>query len=151
MQKVTETLGSRNFFVSLVSLILLSLELNSLPTGADPGTIVDVIQNPDIGRIVSIIFLNFLNPVMKIISKTAVWDWGFLKSMNFWTQVITVVLTGVAMLGIVFPDGAAAAMVEAVFGGEFNAIWVAFGMNILNPIYHFFQKPKGAEIPERTV
>lgn len=140
--KLQATLDSRNFFVSLVSLILLTFELNNIGTGADPDQIVEAVSAGDFGRILSIFFLNFLNPIMKLISKAATWTWNFLKSTNFWTQVITTVLTAVAMLGVVFPEGAAANLSDAFLGGEIGVILTALIINVVNPIIHFFRNKK---------
>jgi len=136
--KVADTAGSRNFFVSFVSVLLLMLEMNGLGTGADPGNIVDAITSADLGRILSILLLNFLNPIMKIIQKQVEWSWDFLRSPNFWTQVATTLLIGITMFGIAFPDGAAADLVDAIFGGEFQVIAIALIINVLNPLWHFF-------------
>lgn len=150
--KVLSTLDSRNFFVSLVSIFLLSFELNGLSTGADPGQVVDAISAKDIGLIASLVLLNFLNPVLKLIQKTASWSWAFLKSPNFWTQVGTTVIAGLAMLGIQFPDGAASEVVSSIFSGDVQAIMIALVINVINPLYHFFfDKPKleeGAKEPD---
>ena len=136
--KFSATLDSRNFFVSLVSVILLAFEANNLAIDADPGSIVDVVTGGDIGRIVSIFFLNFFNPIMKLINKTASWSWAFLKSPNFWTQIVTALLIGISGFGLIFPESAAADLVNAIFGGEFQSIALAIVLNVLNPLYHFF-------------
>ena len=98
---------------------------------------MDAISARDIGAIFSVVLLNFLNPVMKLINKTAKWSWDFLKSVNFWTQLATVILVGLSLLGVVFPQGAAAGIVEAVFSGEANLIITAIAVNVINPLYHF--------------
>lgn len=143
--KITSTLESRNFFVSLVSIVLLALEANNLSLGTDAGTIIDTVASADVGRIVSLVLVNFLNPIMKIVTKTASWSWDFLKSPNFWTQVATVVLVGLSLLGILFPEGAAANIVQAIFGKEFLAIAVALVINLINPLYHFIFDRKKVE------
>lgn len=149
--KIAATAGSRNFFISLVSTTLLTLEMNGLGTGADPGNIVDAITSADIGRILSILLLNFLNPIMKIIQKQVEWSWDFLRSPNFWTQVVTTILVGVTMLGIMFPEGAASNLVSAIFGGEFQVIAIALIINIANPLYHFFFDRNERQRPPRDL
>lgn len=137
-EKLTATLNSRNFFVSLISIILMAIELNGFNVSTDAGTIYDAIDAGQVSTIVSIFFVNFLNPILKLASKTASWTWNFLKSPNFLTQVVTVILIGLTGFGIAFPDGAAAAVIDSVFQGGFQTIVVALVINVLNPLYHFF-------------
>ena len=136
--KWAATMDSRNFLVTLISLILLTLEFNNLGTGIDAETIWEAFASGELGRILSIVLVNFLNPIMKIIRGEASWSFGFLKSKNFWTQALTGIFVLLAGLGIAFPDGAAASLVEAIFGGSFEAISIAIVINVINPLYHFF-------------
>ena len=137
-QKIIDTLGSRNFYVSLVTLVLLAFEANNLPININPGELVDTVLTRDLGGILSILLLNFLNPIMKLANKMATWSWAFLRSPNFWTQITTVLLSLIAVTGITFPEGAAAELVTSVFGGSFNVIAMAVLVNVINPLYHFF-------------
>lgn len=153
--KLTETLNSRNFFVSLISIILMAIELNGFNVNVEPSEIYDAIDLGQVSTIVSIFFVNFLNPILKLASKAASWTWDFLKSPNFITQVVTVILIGLAGLGIAFPQGAAANVVDSIFQGGFETIAVALVVNILNPLYHFFfdRDAGGAEVataPEKA-
>lgn len=149
-EKLIATLNSRNFFVSLISIILMAIELNGFNINTDAGQIYDAIDAGQVSTIVSIFFVNFLNPILKLASKAATWTWDFLKSPNFITQVVTVILIGLTGLGIAFPSGAAAAVVDSIFQGGFQTIVVALVINILNPLYHFFfdRPPVGGDQPE---
>lgn len=154
--KLTATLNSKNFFVSLISIILMAIELNGFNVNTDAGQIYDAIDAGQISTIISIFFVNFLNPILKLASKAASWTWDFLKSPNFITQVVTVLLIGLTGFGIAFPDGAAAAVVDSIFQGGFQTIVVALVINILNPLYHFFfDRPDGGTgekaIAEKTL
>jgi nitrous oxidase accessory protein NosD len=135
---------SQNFFVSLVTLLLLAFEANQLTVNVSAEQVVSVFASQDAGAIISLIFLNFLNPVMKILSKAQEWSWEFLKSANFWTQVVTVALAGVAIFGLQFPEGAAPELVEAYYSKQFSIISVAIVVNLINPIYHFLKKKPDA-------
>lgn len=137
-QKLIDTLNSRNFFVSLISIILLAIELNGFPVSTDAGQIFDAVDAGQVSSIISIFFVNFLNPILKLASKAKKWTWDFLKSPNFITQALTVFLIGLTGFGIAFPEGAAANIVDAIFQGGFQTIVVALVINILNPLYHFF-------------
>lgn len=148
MNKFQATMGSKNFFVSLTTLILLILESNGLGINATGEEIVDAISSQDIGAIIGVVVLNLLNPITKLLQQGVDWSWDFRKSANFWTQAVTTILVGVTLAGIVFPESAASAIVEAVFSNDFNAIGTAIVVNILNPLYHFFfDKPKDEEDP----
>lgn len=136
--KLQATLGSQNFFVSLISVMLLAFELNNLSLNVTADQVVDTVSSGDVGRIAALFLVNFLNPILKLVQKTAEWSWNFLKSPNFWTQIVTVILVALTGLGIAFPDGAAGNLVEGIFSGEFEVIAIAAVVNVLNPLYHFF-------------
>jgi len=134
-----KSIQSQNFFVSLVTLILLAFEANALSVNVGAEQIVSVLASKDAGAIISLFVLNFINPIMKLLSKTQEWDWGFLKSPNFWTQSLTVVLAAVAIFGLQLPEDAAPELVSAYYSQQFSIISVAVVINIINPIYHFLK------------
>jgi hypothetical protein len=137
--KFQATLDSRNFFVNLISIVLLAFTANGLPISVEPGDIIDAISTQDFGLILGVILPNFLNPIMKLINKTANWGWGFLKSTNFWTQTLTTLLVGLELISLQFPTGAAQEIIDAVFSGDIGLIIAALAINILNPLLHFFR------------
>lgn len=149
--KLEGTLDSRNFWVSLITLALLGIGANGAdipdPEGVS-GEIYDSILTGNVGSLLTVIFFNFVNPLIKIVRQKS-WSWDFIKSMNFWTQFATVGLIALTALGISFPDGAAKNVIESVFGGEFQTIAIAFVINVINPLYHFFLKQKEEEILAR--
>lgn len=141
---------SRNFFVSLASLFLLALAIiTGDPVNVDPGAIIDALSSGELGSIISLFFVNLLNPIMKLIGKVQRGEINsdFLKSPNFITQAVTALLSGVSILGIVFPADAAGEVVNAFYTSDFVPIWVALGINILNPIYHFIKDKKNEPEP----
>jgi hypothetical protein len=139
-----DSLKSQNFFVSLVTLVLLAFEANNLTLNVSADQIVDTFLTRDAGAILSLVVLNFANPILKLISRTAEWDWGFTRSANFWTQVATVVLAGIAIFGLEFPEGAGPELVQAYYTNQFSIISVAIVINLVNPIYHFLKKKENA-------
>lgn len=149
--KLAATLDSRNFFVSLITLFLLVLQSNDLDPGTDAETIFDAIMSGDLGNLLALFLVNFLNPIMKIVRGEVGWSWNFLKSKNFWFQAATALIVGLTMFGIVFPEGAAAAIIDAIFTGDSQAIMVAFVVNIINPIWHFFTKQKELPPPKQQI
>lgn len=140
-QKIQQTLDSRNFFVSLVSLILLFFTSNGLDLGVNAAQIVDIVGSNDLGAIVGLIAVNFFNPLMKVFSKGFKFDWAFLRSPNFITQLITAVLSLVALLGVVFPPEAATEITNSFSSREFLPIAMALVINVANPLWHFFFDP----------
>lgn len=145
-EKMKQTLDSRNFFVSLVSLILLAFTSNGLEIGVDADQIVSTINGQDMGAIVALLAVNFFNPVLKIFSKGFDFKWTFFKSPNFITQVITVVLSLVSLLGVVFPAEAATAVSDSLLTREFLPIAMALVINVANPVWHFFFDPGTSKV-----
>lgn len=146
--KVSKTLGSRNFFVSIISLVLFvvaKLSGANIPEGASEE-LLNAINTQDLVMIFTIALPNLVNPILKII-KDKLWTWKIFKSKNFITQAGTVLLMGLAGFGIAFPDGAAAQIVDSIFRGEGTVIITAIVINIVNPLYHFFFD-KGDEEPD---
>lgn len=136
--KIEGTLNSRNFLVSIVSLILLAFAANNLGITADADTIVETLQGGNRGAIFGLIVLNLLNPIMKIVSKGFKWSWDFVKSKNFWTQLLTVVLSAASLSGISFPVDAPTELIDGIETKEFQTIAISIVINILNPVWHFF-------------
>jgi hypothetical protein len=139
-----KSIESRNFFVSLITLMLLAFEANSLSINLGADQVVSVLESRDAGAIISLLFINFLNPIMKLVSKAQEWSWDFLKSANFWTQLVTVGLAGTAILGLEYPADAAPELVQAYYTNQFSIISVAVVINLINPIYHFIKTKKDA-------
>lgn len=140
--KVVATLNSRNFFVSLVSLMLLAFTANDLGITTTADQLVETVASKNTGAIIALFFMNFLNPILKLVSKGFQWSWDFVRSTNFWTQVLTTVLSAVSLAGVAFPADAPTELVDAVQSKDFLTIYSAIGVNILNSLWHFFQKQK---------
>jgi hypothetical protein len=140
------SLKSQNFFVSLVTLLLLAFEANNLTVNINPEQVVDTLLSRDAGAIISLVVLNFANPILKLISNASSWSWGFTRSPNFWTQVVTVALAATALIGLEFPADAAPELVSAYYTNQFSIISVAVVINLINPIYHFLKGKKDVSI-----
>lgn len=146
VSKTKDVLSSRNFFVTLINLVLLAFAYNNLPIDVSADVILDTISAGDLGAIVGLIVTNLLNPILRIISGAG-WSWGFLKSANFWTQALTVLLGVLATSGIMFPDGAAGNIVGAV-GGPITVLISMLFINLVNPLLHFFTPAKPKAVTE---
>lgn len=141
-EKIRATAGSQNFFVSLISVFLFALDINNLGINVSAEQILEAIQSGESNAIILII-VNLVNPILKLINRTAEWSWDFLKSQNFITQALTVLLLGATyFIGIQFPEGAATEVVGAFGTGAITAILAAVVINIVNPIIHFFDMDK---------
>lgn len=141
--KTQEVLGSQNFFVSLITLIFLALNFNG--AGIPDGVAAEIYESFKTGNITTIFFVlfpNLINPIIKIV-KNKVWSWDFVRSANFWTQLGTVLLMLLVAYGINFPDGALAEIVGSIMKGDVGLIIAAIGINVVNPLYHFFKPKKG--------
>jgi hypothetical protein len=55
---------------------------------------------------------------MKVIRKEVQWNFGLLKSPNFWVQALTVILMLVVGLGTVFPEGTVKAYGNSSVGDQ---------------------------------
>lgn len=137
--KVEATLNSKNFFVSLISLSFLIIgTLSGEPVPEDASKdLLDALTAKDLELIAMIIIPNFIKPLLKLIKEKR-FSWDFLKNKNIQTQLMTVLLLGIAGAGIAFPDGAVANIMDSFAGGELSIAALAILINFINPIYHFF-------------
>lgn len=124
--KAVGTLDSRNFFVTFISIILLAASGQDVIFDQTPEEIYNLFQGQEILGILSIVVLNFLNPVTKLVTKIIKkqWSWDFVKSMNFQTQATSFV----------------ALILASWLGEELGGIVLALAVNVVNLIVHLAQK-----------
>ncbi len=93
LNKLTSTLDSRNFFVTLLSIVLAALQFNSIDTGYTAEGIFDLFKDANLSSALVLVVVNFLNPLIKLVNKVInkSFDLGFVKSQNFGTQVLSLV------------------------------------------------------------
>lgn len=120
MNKLSNVLQSRNFFVTLVSIVLMVLQYNAIEVDYTAEGIVDMFTGTTLANALVLALVNFINPIMKIVSKLAnkTFDWGFKNSTNFITQVLTLITVVVA----VFFDEIAAGMIAALILNVWNLV-----------------------------
>jgi len=137
-ERLRASASSQNFFVNLLTVLFVILNYNGagIPEGLSES-IVDAFKSGDLTRILIVAIPSLINPILTIIRNKA-WSWGFLKSQNFWIQAFTVAIVGFTALGAVFPNDAAASLINAIFGGNIQAILAAAVINIVNPILYIF-------------
>jgi len=126
MNKLSQVLDSRNFFVTLISLLLLAMGANSIETGYTADGIFDLFKDASVSQILVLVIINFLNPIIKLVKKVVdkEWSWAFIKSQNFQTQVLSIVTI---LLSFIF-DEVTTGIVTTIF------------LNLWNLVSHLIQK-----------
>lgn len=129
MTKLKEVLASKNFLVTLVTIVLGFITANEIQVQLTPEQVADGIMGKDFLAIASFVLLNFFNVLTKIGAKflDKTWSWAWLKSKNFLTQVLSVL----------------SILVGAYFDATVAGIIVAVVANIINLITHLSAPAKG--------
>lgn len=128
LSKLTSTLDSRNFFVTLISIVLAALQFNSIETGYTAEGIFDLFKDANLSSALILLVVNFLNPIMKIVNKVINkgFDWSFVKSRNFVTQVLSLLTI----------------LISALFDEITVGIISALVVNVWNLVSHLLDKDK---------
>lgn len=91
LKKLSEVLGSQNFFVALVSIFLTLLSINNIQVEGSPRYIVDLFWGKNSEQ-TALLLVNFANPLLKLVKKvldkTLNWK-EVVKSSNFRTNVLS--------------------------------------------------------------
>ena len=125
-------LNSKNFLVSVLTLIALFASYFGVELPNSPETIVDSATGLSfIGIIMSVVLPNFLNTTVKLIQnwKEFGFNFGFLTSPNFATQFSTVVLTLLDGFGVT------------------NTLIITIVVNVANFLYHLIATALTKEKP----
>lgn len=125
-KKLSEVLSSTNAFVTYVSIALLMASFNGVSFENTAPEIVELFRDKNFSQILSLVLLNFLNPLTKLVKKITdkQWSWDFWKSQNFLTQVSTVVLL----------------VVSNYFGEETAGLIVSLAIQLYNFVVHLLKK-----------
>lgn len=139
-------LDSLNFQTSVVTLFLIALSAFGIEINLNAEDVVRELIAKNMDWIVTIGAPSLVTIVFKLVKKVQEKSLHFkdlFKSLNFVTQLGTVVLVLLSGIGIMFPPDASQSLVSAIFDGGFIAIATAVVINIINPLWHFFfDKPK---------
>ena len=114
-------LQSKNFFVSILTLVALFFAYFGVELPNTPSDIIDSAEGLGlVGLITSVILPNFFNPIIKLIAEWKLngFNWGFLQSPNFATQFSTVVLATLEVAGVT------------------NTVLIAIIINVVNFLWH---------------
>lgn len=141
-EKLQAVSGSQNFLIGFITLIFGFLAANNLEVVdvTQVETFWQAVKTGELNLIIPIILVNFVNPIMKIVSSGG-FDWqGIKNSPNFWTNIATVVLSITATFGLIIPEEALTGFLDAIVGqnASFIEIIIAFVLNLGNVFFHFF-------------
>lgn len=143
---------SSNWWTNFTSLILSFLVYIGVSDVPDAGDIIDSIGAQDWAAII-IVVINLVNKVIHIFDPTKIKEyfWEFLKSSNFYTNLLTMLIGIIVSLGAIIPDNAVSELVDSILGGDLGLILAAIAINIINPIYHLlFKKDTPEPVPAKV-
>jgi hypothetical protein len=130
MNKIFEVLRSQNFLISVITALL----------GVVGATAVEVQEIW--GLLVGMLIPNVVTPIVKIARS---WiangvNWGFLRSMNFWTQIAVSVELVLIALFPNLPEGSLSELIRLL--AEFGLTAPVF-THLLNMVFHLLRPAKG--------
>ena len=134
MTKISEALKSKNFLVSIMSILLLALSSNSIQVGYTAEDLYGLFNGKIGNELIVTIVLFVLNSGSKIYLsiKQYGFNWGFLKSSNFIAALISTF----------------SIVVFATFNQALAGIVIALSTQVINLVYHF-SVPSASEPPPR--
>lgn len=122
--KIKEILGSQNFLIAILSIVLLSLKANGLiDEDVQAESFLDALKGN-----VEWVFLFVITPVVKLVKKFVAkeWTWDFFKNSNF----------------IAFMSSIIMIVVGSFVGEDVAATLMAIVTNLLNITYQASLPPK---------
>lgn len=141
MNKFWKVLESTNFRTNLITVFLSAFALNGANIPPDTaGELVTTFDAGNWGLLLTMLFINVINPIIKIFKNKVDDFWSFLRSKNFWINVITLVLSIFILNGVEIPAGTPTDVAMEVWNKNWFGLITLIGVNIFNPIYHFFKK-----------
>lgn len=128
MTKLSQVLGSKNFFVSLISIILLAFSSNSIETGYTAEGLYSLFNGKVGNELVTTVLLFAFNSGFKIYLsvKEKGFSFAFLKSSNFVAALISVI----------------SIVIGGVMQEPLSGIVIALATQVVNLVYHLFLPPK---------
>ena len=131
MNKLKDVLGSKNFLVSLISIILLGFSSNSIEVGYTADGLYSLFQGKAGNELITTILLFAFNSGFKIYLsiKEKGFTFAFVKSSNFVAALISVI----------------SVVIGGVLNEPLSGIAIALATQVVNLIYHLFLPPKQVE------
>ena len=131
LKKLAEVLGSQNALVTFISIALLGFTANDIAIEQTPEELIDLFTGKTGVQIVMILFLNFFNPLSKLVQKVIKkeFNFEFVTSRNFQTQVLSLITL----------------IVSAFLDQALTGIVVTLVLQVWNLISHLAKAPKVSE------
>lgn len=150
--KPRATLGSSNFMLSVISLVLVWFNLNGAgieDTGVLTGEIVAAVESGSFVSLGMLLFVNLWQPLRKMIKNGNFKFWNIFKvSGNFRTQIAVAVSAGLALLfGVEIPTENIAEFLGVLPSGSLWAILMSGFTHFGNTLLHFFLGDRGKPKP----
>lgn len=119
MKKLIDSLGSKNFIVSLIAVILFVLKTNGV---IDESVTADGLFE-QLSGVIDVLLMYIIVPLSKIIKNITkgTFDWSFLKNSNFITMAFTVFTL----------------ILTSIFDEQTAGIITSLVMTVLNIFYQF--------------
>lgn len=119
MKKLIDSLGSKNFIVSLIAVILFVLKTNGV---IDESVTADGLFE-QLSGVIDVLLMYIIVPLSKIIKNITkgTFDWSFLKNSNFVTMAFTVFTL----------------ILTSIFDEQTAGIITSLVMTVLNIFYQF--------------
>lgn len=127
-QKLIDVLGSSNALLNVLSIFILALASNDIYLEQTPEELINMFSGKSSGQLLTLVLINFFGPATKLVKKlmSKEWNWDFLKSANFQTQILSF-LTVIA---------------SSLAGEVFAGILVALVLQVWNLIVHLLKPVK---------
>lgn len=119
MKKLIDSLGSKNFIVSLIAVILFVLKTNGV---IDESVTADGLFE-QLSGVIDVLLMYIIVPLSKIIKNITkgTFDWSFLKNSNFITMAFTIFTL----------------ILTSIFDEQTAGIITSLVMTVLNIFYQF--------------
>lgn len=123
-------LKSNNFLIQIITLIGIFSAYFNAPIPSGEEIVSQAAGMTTLGILIGIVIPNLVTPIIKIVDSVRDngWNWGFIQSPNFYTQIVTVITALLDYLHIS------------------NALIVGIVINVFNFLYHLIAtaltKPK---------
>ena len=130
--KVSQVFDSKNFYVTIIGMVLLALEGNNILVSQSADEIYNIFESNEGFELISILTVFFANPMFKLVSKIIAkeFSFDFFSSSNFQTQIVTFLTI----------------LVTAFIGNDelLAGIAVSLIINVVNLISHVVKNKKNA-------
>ena len=142
MQPVTPRSKSMNFYINVIALVFIGLNVNNITVSLNPEEVVSEVLAKNLEYIITILVPSLFGIIFKVWSNVKAKTFSFkamLRSPNFITQALTVLAAIFHIIGILIPEDGPQALSDAIFSGSIAAIILAGVAYLINPLIHFLK------------